>query len=470
MPGGRDPTAATASATAQEAILAGLDMELPWALNFVQIEAITGAGRPLSEAAITEAATRVLTQKYRYKVANISGARGLKQPITTFSGNDSVENNAEHIALAREAAIKSMTLLKNEAQTLPIDRTRVKTIAVIGAVVSYTVADTNDQFNGRIDFANDPRLGDLGSSRVFADPAKSSGPLAGIRNAAGPDIQVVAGAAPELADQADFVVVVAGLTPQDEGEEYTRAGDRPSFGLDAKGDGATQNNLIAQVAAKGKPMVVVLEGGSVIDMPWLAQVPAVVMAWYPGMDGGNALGELLFGAAAFSGKLPITWPKRWEDEPVFSSGATTAMDYYLGYRYFDSKAIEPLFPFGHGLSYTTFEYKNLQLPCSDASKDSVVQVGVEVSNTGAVRGDEIAFLFVSYPQTTQRRGLKELKGFYRVSLDPGQTKRITIPLRISDLKYWDMAQNRWNIESGPVQVSVGPSAARLPLTDTFLVN
>jgi beta-glucosidase len=412
----------------------------------------------------------VLTQKYRYKVANISGARGLKPPSTTFSGVDAIENNTEHIALAREAAVKSMTLLKNDMQTLPIDRTRVKTIAVIGAVVSYTVADTNDQNNGKIDFAIDPRLGDLGSSRVFADPAKSTGPLAGIRNAAGANIQVVSGAGAELADQADFVVVVAGLTPQDEGEEYTRAGDRASFLLDAKGDGSTQNNLIMQVAAKGKPMVVVLEGGSVIDMPWLAQVPAVVMAWYPGMDGGNALGDLLFGTAAFSGKLPITWPKRWDDEPVFSMGTTTTMDYHLGYRHFDSKAIEPLFPFGHGLSYTTFEYKNLQLPCSDATKDSVVQVGVEVTNTGAVRGDEIAFLFVSYPATQQRRPLKELKGFYRVSLEPGQTKRITIPLRISDLKYWDMALGQWNIESGPVKVQVGPSAASLPLTDMLMVK
>ena len=470
MPGGRDPTPATASASAQEAILAGLDMELPWALNFVQIEAITGPGRPLMEAAITEAATRILTQKYRFKVANISGALGLKPPTTTFSAADSIENNAEHIALAQEAAVKGAVLLKNDAQTLPIDRSKVKSIAVIGSVATYTVADTNDQNGGRIDFANDARLGDLGSSRVFADPAKSTGPLAGIRKLAGAGIEVLSGSDASLADRADFVVVVAGLTPQDEGEEYTRAGDRPNFSLDGKTGGMAQNTLIAQVAAKGKPMVVVLEGGSVIDMPWLAQVPAVVMAWYPGMDGGSALGKLLFGDAAFSGKLPITWPKRWEDEPVFSSGTTTVMDYYLGYRHFDVKAIEPLFPFGHGLSYTTFEYKNLQVPCSSASKDAVVQVGLEIANTGTKAGDEIVFLFVSYPGTKARRPIKELKGFHRVSLEPGQTKRVTIPLRISDLKYWDSSANRWNIESGAVKVMLGPSAARLPLEDTISVD
>jgi beta-glucosidase len=470
MPGGRDVNAATASANAQEAILAGLDMEMPWALNFVQIEAITGSGRPLAESNVTDAASRILEQKFRFKVANISGTRGLKAPTTTLSGAQSIENNAAHITLAHEAALKSIALLKNDKHTLPIARAQVKTVAVIGAVTTYTVADTNDQNGGKVDFAVDPRLGDLGSSRVFADPAKSAGPAAGIRKIAGAQIKVLNGADPALADQADFVVVIAGLTPQDEGEEYTRAGDRSTFSLDGKGNGTTQNTLISQVAAKGKPMVVVLEGGSVIDMPWLAQVPAVVMAWYPGMDGGSALGELLFGDANFSGKLPITWPKRWEDEPPLSNGTNTAMDYYLGYRYFEHGAIEPLYPFGHGLSYTAFDYKNLQLPCADASKDAVVNISLDVTNSGSVRGDEVVLLFVSYPASQARRPAKELKGFYRVALDVGQTKRITIPLRVADLKYWDSNANRWNIESGPVKVMLGSSAAQLPLTDTFNVN
>jgi beta-glucosidase len=264
--------------------------------------------------------------------------------------------------------------------------------------------------------------------------------------------------------------VVAGLTPQDEGEEYTGAGDRPNFSLDGKADGNTQDNLITQVANKHKPMVVVLEGGSVIDMPWLSQVPAVVMSWYAGMDGGRALGELLFGDANFSGKLPITWPKRWEDEPTFNAGTTTPMDYYLGYRWFDKHAIEPLFAFGHGLSYTTFEYKHLQVPCSDVTKNGVVYVKVDITNSGSVAGDEVAFLFVSFPSTSARRSVKELKGFHRVSLEPGQTKRITIPLRVSDLRYWDSANNRWQVESGPVQIMVGPSSDSLPLTDTMVVN
>jgi beta-glucosidase len=217
-------------------------------------------------------------------------------------------------------------------------------------------------------------------------------------------------------------------------------------------------------------MVVVLEGGSVIDMPWLAQVPAVVMAWYPGMDGGRALGELLFGDANFSGKLPITWPQSWNDEPPFNIGTTNQMDYYLGYRYFDKNNKKPLFPFGFGLSYTTFRYQYLAVPCSDVTHGGVVPVTVDITNTGSVKGDEVAFLFVSYPQTQARRPIKELKGFRRVSLDPGVTKRVTFLLRVSDLRYWDSNSNSWNIENGTVQISVGPSSDRLMLTDTMVIK
>jgi beta-glucosidase len=224
-----------------------------------------------------------------------------------------------------------------------------------------------------------------------------------------------------------------------------------------------------------KPMVVVMEGGSVIDMPWLASVPAVVMAWYPGMVGGTALGKLLFGDANFSGKLPITWPKSLADEPTFAdpSGRTT-MDYYLGYRWFDNKGTQPLYPFGYGMSYTTFTYSNLQVPCSTVNQDGLVNVQVDVTNTGTAKGDEVVFLFVSYPNTKARRPAKELKGFYRVSLEAmgtaGNSKRITIPLRVSDLKYWDMGMSKWVVESGAVKVMVGGSSATLPLSDTFMVN
>jgi beta-glucosidase len=277
---------------------------------------------------------------------------------------------------------------------------------------------------------------------------------------------------------ADFVVVVAGLTAEDEGEEYTLAGDRNSLALDAKQDGAystIQNSLISALAATGKPMTVILEGGSVIDLPWLAQVPSVVMAWYPGQRGGAAMAKLLWGKENFSAKLPITWGKRVEDYDIWKGAGTTTHGFYVGYSWFDNKNIAPLFPFGHGLSYTQFEYKNLQLGCSELSQGAVLPVVVNVKNTGTVAGDEIAMVWVSYPGTSARRPAKELKGFQRVRLAAGEEKQITIPVRLSDLDTFktEDAVNRtgkWVVESGDLKIMVGGSSASLPLTKTVTVH
>jgi beta-glucosidase len=463
------PNTATRGSNSQGAVQAGMDMELPWNLNFTELVNNTTSGK-LTVADLTTSATRIVTQKVRFKVDNPSSIGGLKAPTTSLSSAGSIVNNEAHITLAEEAARKSMVLLKNESNTLPIPRT-VKKVAVIGADVDYKCTNTDSKAaTGKVHFATDIRTGDVGSSRVIADPAKSTGPFAGIQAAAGSGITVVSGNSATAAADADFIVAVAGLTPQDEGEEYTGAGDRSSFGLDAKFSSKQQDALITSLAALGKPMVVVLEGGSVIDMPWLSSVKAVVMAWYPGQVGGKALGQLLFGDANFSGKLPITWPKAWNDEPTFSAGASTDMDYYLGYRWFDNKAIEPLYPFGHGLSYTSYEYSNLQVPCTDVTKNGVINVKVDVKNTGTVKGDEVVFLFASYPGAKERRPAKELKGFTRVSLDPGQAKPVTIPLRVSDLKYYDQTTHAWAAATGTVQIAVGPSSANLTLKDTVTLK
>jgi beta-glucosidase len=464
---------------------AGLDIELPWALNYGQLESLAGNGT-VQQSKLAAGATRILMQKLRFNVASIPPV-GLQKPTTSLdTGTGSIVNNDAHVQLAYQSALESMVLLKNDKQTLPINKANVHTISVLGASVQYSVSTlTGTQ---TLNFATDVRLGDMGSSRVFSDPAKSTGPAPGIATSAGGGIKVVSGSDPSLASSADFVVVVVGLTPYDEGEEYTNAGDRTSFALDAKQSNTNiQNGLIAQVAGMGKPMVVVVEAGSVIDMPWLAQVPAVVMAWYPGMDGGHALGDLLFGnaiasgpeagtAANFSGKLPITWPKSWNDEPPFNSGATTTMSYYLGYRHFEHNGVSPLYAFGHGLSYTTFSYSNLFVPCSTVTTDGVVNVAANITNTGTVAGDETAFLFVAYPNssvtTRQSQNYKELKGFHRTAkaIPPGQTVNVTFPLRIADLKYWDASSKSWKIETGTVQILVGPSYDNLTLKDTLTVH
>jgi beta-glucosidase len=431
----------------------------------------------VQQSLIDTSAKRVLEQKYRF---GVDKGTGLQKSSVGFSGG-SINNNSAHVAIAQEAALKSMVLLKNDNNTLPIKSTVTK-IAVVGLTESYCapldsygtatgpgINNCGDDVNrGTINFATGVRVGDVGSSRVNFDSSQAVGPFAGIQAAAGSGVTVTSGSTAASAQGADFIVVVAGLTPYDEGEEYNGSGDRTSFSLDGKMNSGTQNKLITDVAALGKPMVVVLEGGSVIDMPWLSSVSAVVMAWYPGMVGGTALGQLLFGKANFSGKLPISWPKQLSDLPTFNAGTTTTMDYYVGYRYYDNKSIAPLFPFGYGMSYTKFDYSNLVVPCSDATQTAVVNVSVDVTNSGTVAGDEVVLLFVSYPNTTKKRPAKELKGFARVSLAAGAKQTVTIPVRVADLKFYDTSG--WSVETGTVKVMVGPSSATLPLSDTFTVK
>jgi beta-glucosidase len=521
-------------ATAVEAVNAGLDMELPWRYNYGTLTTAVAEGA-LTSAQLGTATARILEQKMRFRLMSLSsGTLGCRAPFTTYDRTSAeIKKNDErnpaigmsHIELAEVTALESMVLLKNQNNTLPINRATVRTVAVIGANVTYTVQSTQNQngcsANCPIDFSNDVRTGDLGSSRVFHDPAKAVGPFDGIVEAAGAGITVTRGNTAAAAANADFVVVVAGLTPEDEGEEYTGSGDRTTrasgapvqtvnLGLDPKRNIGVQDGLIAAVAALGKPMVVVLQGGSIIKMPWFASVPAVVMAWYPGQQGGRALGKLLFGEANNWGKLPLSWAATEGDLPEFASlGGTTVMPYAIGYRWYDENTTRQLLRtsasarpmgFGYGLSYSTFSYGNLQVPCSTVPQDGVVNVTVDVTNTSERAGDEIVFLFVSYGHTTSpRRPIKELKAYKRVRLagrDPanpdamdGHAKRITLPLRVKDLKYWDSASNGWRIETGDVRVIVAPSAAAAndalatpavvcaggagadcALTDTFRVN
>ncbi len=470
------------------ALTASLDMELPWALNYTQLESVASLDQ------LTTAATRIIEQKLRFNVNAPSGVSaanlGLRNGVIPSNpipaphaslGTDGVDDTG-HLADAEQAATEAMVLLKNDGNTLPIDRTKVQTIAVLGANLNWNLSGTRQ--SGTDHLATDIRLGDLGSSRVLTDPAFTVGPLMGIQQEAGTGITVVSGNTADVAKNADFIVLMTGLTQQDEGEEYTGAGDRtdskgnPNFNLDAKANNGVQTALINAAIALGKPMVVVNESGAPVNMPWLSQVKAVVQAWYPGARGGIALARLLFGDANFSGKLPVTWPNSEADEPVFNSGGTTGgstmMDYYLGYRYFDHMGMKPLFPFGWGMSYTTFRYDSLQIPCAAVSKHGVVDVSFHITNTGPVAGNEVAFLFVSYPNTqASRRSVKELKGFIRTStIQPGETVLVKIPLRIQDLKYWNTAMSpaAWTVESGAVQVMVGGSSDNLPLKDMLNVQ
>jgi beta-glucosidase len=466
-----------------EALEAGLDVEVPWGINFDAIPSIVADGT-ISQAIVDQAVMRVLEQKLRFKSLYLGQPYfGLTQPKSTydaFNGTLTGPQLAAHAELAREAAEKGAVLLENKdiggRRALPISG--VSTVAVIGATLDYYVRSDNPQ-NKQFSFVTDAALGDRGSSRVRPDPALTVGPLAGITAAAAAqNIQVVSGSTAAAAADADFVIVIVGLTPEDEGEEYTGAGDRRSLELvthhrEGPRRGQTtdvQNPLVASVAALGKPMVVIVEAGGAVDMPWRNDVDAIVMAWYPGQQGGAALGRLLFGQANFAGRLPVTWPQTLDQFPVFNEGNTTFMDYYTGYRWFDVRGLTPLYAFGHGLSYSTFEYERLHMPCAQVSSDGLIQIEVDVRNVAGPAGDEVIQVYASYPETTARRSRKELKGFARVHLLPGEGKRVSIPLRIRDLRYWDMNTGAWVIEQGPVLIRVGPSSANLPLQQIVTVN
>ena len=410
-----------------------------------------------------------------------------------------------HIELAQLAAIKSMVLLKNDNNTLPIKRANVQRIAVLGSKVTYGNLGSVTQEGGSADFTTTVRTGDAGSSRVFIDLTKSSSPFAGIKEVAGAGIDVRNFNSVQAMTTAnfspDFIVVVAGMTPLDEGEQYTFAGDRKTFDLDGKADpnkpesNGHQAELVAAAAATGKPTALVLIGGSVITIPAISQLKAVVMAWYPGMDGGRALGKLLFGDANFSGKLPITWPAKLDDLPPFTKDAVgnADMDYYLGYRFWDkreadlgSSAPKPQFVFGHGLSYTTFSYKNLHVPCSTTDDASIIDITVDVTNDGDVAGGGDRLPVHVLPE--QRRETAVDQGAEGLPKDRSQRSPDQAgphPAADSDLKYFktDMPSQGnenpktgvWVIEkgaAGTVKVMVGGSSAadKLLLTDTFQVN
>ena len=461
---------------------AGLDVELPWALNYGQLTNIVASGGGVTQQQIDTAVQRILLQKVRFNSYDLSqGKWGLGAPKTTYKKSRIGGCGYDlHKALSKQAAIESMVLLKNDAPaagappTLPISPS-VQKVAVLGATVPFKTRNYGMDSTEMINFATDINTGDRGSSRVFSDPSPSETvpPFQGLRDFAPSGVTVVNPSTAAEAADADFIVVVVGLTPGDEGEEYTLAKDRAEFGLDAKRPGMTtlQADLVASAAALKKPMVVVIEASGVVDMPWIDQVPSVVMMWYAGQRGGEALADLLFGRANFGGKLPFTWGMQVGDyEELKADSGPTPFDYFVGYSRFDQFGQTPRFPFGYGLSYTTFQYDDLQLGCTDMSEGGILPVYVTVENTGTVAGDEIVMAWVSYPMSKARRPKKELKGFTRVSLGVGEKKQVLIPIRLRDLDYYDMASNQWVVEDGPINISVGGSSVNFQKTGTVNVT
>ena len=405
----------------------GLDVEMSTTLYWGRKLVKLVRDGKVPEARINDAVTRILRQKIRFGLLEKNRPRLDKSKIAS----------PEHAKVAREAAAKSMVLLKNQKSALPLDR-QVKSIAIIGP------------------FADSPNIGDKGSSVVR--PPYVVTPLAGIRNLAGAGIRVSYDpgekieSAEQLASNSDAAIVFVGNDWMDEGEAHDRINLNLSAGHEA---------LVKTVAAANKRTIVVLFSGSAICMEsWKDQVPAILMAWYPGMEGGNAIAEIIFGEQNPSAKLPIVFPKSADQLFKFEPRAKTAKyDLYHGYRWFDKKALEPAFPFGFGMSYTTFKYSNPRLAKTAFAQDEIITASVDVSNTGSSAGEEIVQLYSAYPQSAIDRPVKDLRAFSKISLNPGQTKAVTLSFPASDLAFFNPEKGEWQIENKPHQLLLGPSSS-----------
>jgi len=339
---------------------------------------------------------------------------------------------------------------------LPLEPKSLRSIAVIGP------------------FAAKPMTGGGGSSQVV--PLYTVAPVDGIRQRVGPKVKVVFAdgknvpEAVALAKASDVAVVMVG-DDETEGRDH-------SLTLSGK-----QDALVEAVAAANPRTVVLLKTGSPIFMPWVDKVPAILEAWYPGEEDGCAVAAVLFGDVNPSGKLPITFPRRLADlaanTPDKYPGTNNVVHYsegvFVGYRHFDAENIDPLFPFGYGLSYTTFTYKNLSISSKNFSAGSnsrgTLAIDFEVANSGKKFGKEVVQLYVEFPSTTAiPQPPKQLKGFEKVALRPGQSRRVHLMMDARSFSYWDINTHDWKIMPGTYRIMVGSSSRDIQLRDSLQVN
>ncbi len=276
-----------------------------------------------------------------------------------------------------------------------------------------------------------------------------------------PPDQMVNAAAKQVAAKVDAVVLAVGFDPGSESEGSDRTFQLPPG----------QDELINAITAANKNTAVVITSGGGVDMrAWIDHVPALLQAWYGGQEAGPAFAQLMFGEFSPSGKLPVTFDRRWEDSAVYKSyypqsdlQVTYGEGVFLGYRHYDKAGIKPLFPFGYGLSYTSFGYKNLTIAPSTVTGDQSVTVSFDVTNTGSRPGTEVAEVYVGEPQAKVPRPVRELKGFAKVPLMPGETKHVEVKLDQRALSYWDATGHRWTADPGQFNISVGASDAQIEL-------
>lgn len=424
-------------------LAAGMDLEMPSSggENDKRLVAAVKAGQ-LDEKLLDLAVLRILQVSQRY----LQNA----DPQTPW------DKEGQHRA-ARRIAAECMVLLKNEGSLLPLKAG--KRIAVIGK------------------FAREPRFQGGGSSHVNSFKVSSLlDALEGMENVTYAQGYDIAGEQPDerlideavrAAKDAETVVIVAGLPDAFESEGYDREHLRMP---------QSQNELIRRVAAVNPNTVVVLYNGSPVEMPWIGQVKAVLEAYLGGQAVGEATKDVLFGDVNPSGRLPESFPLRLEDTPAFLSyggekdKAVYSEGVFVGYRCYDKKKTELLFPFGYGLSYTSFTYANLRLSKTGMDDTDTLLVLVDVTNTGKVAGKEVVQLYVADRESTVFRPVRELKGFEKIALAPGESRTVSFELGRRDFAYWNEALHDWHVETGSFGIQIGRSSRDIVLEADVLVR
>lgn len=422
--------------------LNGMDSEMYCASQFTSNSLYAALQSGLVASADSdEMAHRVLATMFRFGLFDRPAAGNLYSSVT----------NAAHAQLARDVAAQGMVLLKNSGGILPLNPASVHTIAVIGSAASSSPISTG------------------GGSAGVSLPYNVT-PLNGITARAGAGITVrytqgdggnIAGAV-SLAQSSDVAIVCVG-------QQTSEGSDRSSLSL--PGD---QDALVSAVAAANPRTIVVLYCSSATLMPWSAQVAASLAAWYPGQENGRALASVLFGDVNPSGKLPVSFPASASLVPASTAaqfpGVSGHVAYseglQVGYRWFDAQNVAPLYPFGHGLSYSTFGYNNLTIGA--VSPAGQVQIQMDLTNTSALAGTEVAQLYLGFPALAGEPP-KQLKGFKKVFLSGHQAQHLSFNLGWEDLAYWEASVRGWLVAPGAFQVLVGASSRDVRLQGSFSV-
>jgi beta-glucosidase len=431
------------------AVAAGCDLEMPSSGGVgTQVILDAVASGALSEAQVDACAAQVLALIER---------AGKRERLDGF------DLDAHH-ELAREAATASAVLLKNDRGLLPLDPEQGGAVAVIG------------------EFARTPRYQGAGSSQV--NPTRLENALEALHSdlegkrevlfAPGFEIEAeqadpdLAAEAVKAAAAAETAIVFLGLPPSYESEGWDREHmDLPALQLD----------LLAQIAAVNSNVIVVLSNGSaVVTSDWEQQAGAVLEGWLLGQAGGRALADLLLGRANPSGRLAETIPVKLSDNPTVGNfpGENLVVRYgeglLIGYRWYDAHDLDVSYPFGHGLSYTSFAYSDLDVSVLDVGADPRVEVSLTVTNTGDRAGAEVVQVYVGDPVASVYRPMQELRGFSKVKLEPGASDRVTIELDKRAFAYWHAARGEWVVEGGEFELKIGSSSRDIRLTETIMLS